>query len=300
MRCGRLGGGCGTLQTLKTGHETGQPQSSNVGRFQYTGQMWLPEAGLYYYRARFYNPRIGRFMQTDPIMYAGGANLYAYVANDPVNATDPLGLRKCAIDVGDGRSELVECGGDAPSPSPGFSSVTDFLAAWQFPDYLSYFLGPIGDPMLEYVVPRGYSGEGDADANTGDIDLGNLPVPCPVAQGEISIGIQGGARTRLGPVRVGAFADHLSFRYRLGSERNGFYATQSRTLQLSIPGQNWGVSEGREVQLRGQGREDTLSEQPIAPHAAPPFFGVDLQGAAIVGGAVRIGTEIHRGRCPGA
>ena len=34
--------------------------------------MWLGEVGLYSYRARAYNPRIGRFMQTDPIMYEGG------------------------------------------------------------------------------------------------------------------------------------------------------------------------------------------------------------------------------------
>ena len=47
--------------------------------------------GLYYYRARHYSPAWGRFLQADPIGYAGGANLYAYVGNDPLNNTDPLG-----------------------------------------------------------------------------------------------------------------------------------------------------------------------------------------------------------------
>lgn len=70
----------------------GVPASGNWGRYGYTGQAWLPELGLYYYKARFYSPMLGRFMQTDPIGLAGGPNLYAYVGNDPVNFKDPSGL----------------------------------------------------------------------------------------------------------------------------------------------------------------------------------------------------------------
>jgi uncharacterized protein RhaS with RHS repeats len=47
---------------------------------------------LYYYRARHYSPAWGRFLQADPIGYNGGSHPYAYVANDHLNATDPLGL----------------------------------------------------------------------------------------------------------------------------------------------------------------------------------------------------------------
>ena len=72
--------------------EYGNPGAGNVGAYQYTGQMWLADAGLYHYKNRAYHPGLGRFLQTDPIGVTGGINLYAYVGNDAVNAVDPLGL----------------------------------------------------------------------------------------------------------------------------------------------------------------------------------------------------------------
>jgi len=84
--------GLSSTPAINAYDEYGKPAASNIGRMQYTGQMWLPEANLYYYKARNYAAQLGRFVQTDPIGTSGGVNLYAYTGNDPVNASDPLGL----------------------------------------------------------------------------------------------------------------------------------------------------------------------------------------------------------------
>jgi len=60
--------------------------------YTYTARELDAETGLYYYRARYYDPFGGRFLQEDPEKYAGNSpNFYAYVLNNPLAFTDPSG-----------------------------------------------------------------------------------------------------------------------------------------------------------------------------------------------------------------
>jgi RHS repeat-associated protein len=58
----------------------------------YPGQYYDPETGLHYNYFRYYNPQTGRYITPDPIGLEGGINLWPYVAGNPVNFIDPLGL----------------------------------------------------------------------------------------------------------------------------------------------------------------------------------------------------------------
>jgi len=85
----------GTVQTQYTYDPFGKTTTSgnsNGNTSQYTGRE-NDGTGLYYYRGRYYSPSLQRFISEDPIGLAGGINLYAYVGNNPINFTDPFGLK---------------------------------------------------------------------------------------------------------------------------------------------------------------------------------------------------------------
>lgn len=68
--------------------------NSPVGNlFAYTGRRFDAETGLYYYRARYYSPEQGRFIERDPMGYVDGMGLYEYVRSNPTNLTDPFGTQ---------------------------------------------------------------------------------------------------------------------------------------------------------------------------------------------------------------
>jgi RHS repeat-associated protein len=89
--------GSGTVTAQLTYEPYGNNTKTGSGDtpFRYTARD-DDGTGLYYYRARYYHPGLGRFVAEDPIGLAGGPNLYAYVGGNPISRSDPLGL--CAPD----------------------------------------------------------------------------------------------------------------------------------------------------------------------------------------------------------
>jgi RHS repeat-associated protein len=67
-------------------------QGSTTSGYAFTGREWDSETGLYYYRARYYDPKLGRFISEDPSRFEGAVNFYSYVDNRPASAVDPSGL----------------------------------------------------------------------------------------------------------------------------------------------------------------------------------------------------------------
>jgi RHS repeat-associated protein len=102
-----------------------QQSGTVLNPYTYTGREIDPESGLYYYRARFYDPAIGRFISEDPIGFRGGINLFTYVEGNPTNFTDPTGFQVfedtgCSCSVEDSeeecRKKFEKCDRNKPQP----------------------------------------------------------------------------------------------------------------------------------------------------------------------------------------
>lgn len=147
----------------------GIPGSSNAGigaagegRFQYTGQAWLPELGLYHYKARAYSPVLGRFMQPDPIGYGDGLNMYAYVGNNPLNGLDPTGTQQYCSD-----DPLVP-GTGSPCGVSDILVQADRICTGFVTCHFDVYGFFHGLPGPTFAQPPGYDGAGGGGGGGGD------------------------------------------------------------------------------------------------------------------------------------
>jgi RHS repeat-associated protein len=154
--------------------------------YLYTGRE-ADSTGLYYYRARYYSPTMGRFISEDPLGFGGGQNnFYAYVGNDPLTAIDPSGM-DCVTSNG-----YVSCsypgGGPAfriPAPSnfPATLSPNDFwyhkydvTRSIGCADPNDVMQGLINNPTPAYGNPQPATAEGTANNAAVPIVAENNPV----------------------------------------------------------------------------------------------------------------------------
>jgi RHS repeat-associated protein len=92
--------------------------TASTNSYEYTGRQ-NDSTGYYYYRARYYNPQIGRFLAEDPLEFGGGdANIYRYAGGNPISSRDPLGF--CS-------EPALEPVGGPPNPEKPKSSCTSAL-----------------------------------------------------------------------------------------------------------------------------------------------------------------------------
>ncbi len=113
-------------------------------RYGWTGREWDAETGFSYHRARYFDPESRRWTQEDPIGYAGGMNVYAYVGGSPMEATDPSGLNK-ALDFWTAVPQI--------RPS-GASSRFDALLAWGEANWEQFVLAGGGGAVETSTEPR--------------------------------------------------------------------------------------------------------------------------------------------------
>jgi len=153
----------GTTQTSYTFEPFGNTTttgSATTNSFAYTGRE-LDATGLYYYRARYYNPTLQRLMSEDPVGFIGGSNLYRYADDNPIDFIDPFGL---TVTVN-------------YWPSTGFPGTADFhfghvsmsVDGGDGQAYISWMpaeVGPIGtvpDDFLNATVKTGPQLDRDAE-----------------------------------------------------------------------------------------------------------------------------------------
>lgn len=142
-----LADGSGALTASNSYDSFGNASNANFPtRYQFTGREFDNFSGLHYYRARFYDSKLGRFISEDPIGFEGGdVNLYGYVGNNPFMYTDSTGLdAEYDQQLWRAQQDLIEALAPAIEFGAGFGDTVLFGAS----RYIRQWQG-IDSPLLD-------------------------------------------------------------------------------------------------------------------------------------------------------
>jgi RHS repeat-associated protein len=242
--------------------------SAGVG-FRYTGQRLDPETGLYYYRARYYQPGIGQFLQTDPVGYKDNLNLYGYVGDDPTDKTDPTGKIRWGFDATvklafiEGGRVTIEANYDTQSKEVGVSVVGGGGYGAQFGAKAEVYTEPSSVKGNEFKISGPtVKAEGAVQAHLGAGKMGGKIG----AEGSVSLG--GSYSTR-----DGATAPHVSVEGSIGTHKGAGSADSNGRISIAHGGAEVGVAVRGELGLSGNVSLDSVrnmisnlfSSQPSGP-----------------------------------
>ena len=186
--------------------------------FRYTGRQFDSTGGIYYYRARYYDPMSGRFLSEDSIRFTAGVNFYGYVRGDPVNLSDPRGT--------EGEQARFPCNQAGNAPGQGVYEALG-LASGLVSDTLGMFTSvtvPLPTPL----------GGVNIDINVGGI-LVNSPLLASFARGgPLDAQAYGGSNNYANYV-FGAYMSAAGYPLSQTLAGANLYASMFSTYPSSVP-----------------------------------------------------------------
>jgi RHS repeat-associated protein len=257
---------------------TGEP-------YRFTGRRLDPETGLYYYRARYYWPQGGRFLQTDPVGYTADLNLYTYVENDPVGRTDPTGMDDLINQI---RQEIIDeftFGHVGHTPLVGISRANQRAA-------IHAAQHPVSTAVHAAVPARG------ATVTLGGTAAAGTPIGGASFSAGVAVSVAG---SQGGQNDVGVFGS-AGGALNLEASSNGGVKFMCASLTGDVTVQSGSVND-----LRGQSSQFQASV-PVTESVPGPTVGISVssnQAGQVTGGGVSVGagtgsagvTSQHTGTC---